>query len=237
MYTLTDKLYESLLDDEDDLISSDNSLIEQFLKDNYNIDGSYTIKNGIVDAPDSAIKLKNLKLKHLTNDLFKFGSVREFICSRSAIITLKGAPKTVDYFSCRLCGNLKSLEGAPEKVSGVFNCRLCERLKTLEGAPEFIDGDFNCSNCPSLISLKGAPKKIKGRFDCSECEELISLEGGPESVGGDYNCCYCQNLQSIKGVAKKIGGTLDCSDCAKLLIDEVRKEIDNINCKNALLPK
>lgn len=201
MYTLTDKLYESLLDDEDDLIEDKTVLIEQFLKDNYNIDGLYTIKNGIVDAPNSAIELKNLKLKHLTNDLFKFGSVREFICSRSAIITLKGAPKTVYYFSCRLCGNLKSLEGAPEKVSGVFNCRLCERLKTLEGAPEFIDGYFNCSNCPSLISLKGAPKKLTGEFACIDCNSLKNLDYLPEIDGDLY--CDERHLTTDKNIIKK----------------------------------
>lgn len=200
MYTLTDKLYESLLDDEDDLIEDKTALIEQFLKDNYNIDGSYTIKTGIVDAPDSVIKLKNLKLKHLTNDLFKFGSVREFICSRSAIITLKGAPKTVYYFSCRLCGNLKSLEGAPEKVLGVFNCRLCERLKTLEGAPEFIDGDFNCSNCPSLISLKGAPKKLTGAFACIDCNSLKNLDYLPEIEEDLY--CDERHLTADKNIIK-----------------------------------
>ena len=201
MKTLSQYMDESLLDDEDDLISNNDALIHQFLKDNYNIDGSYTIKNGIVDAPNSAIKLKNLKLKHLTNDLFKFGSVREFICSRSAIITLKGAPKTVDYFSCRLCGNLKSLEGAPEKVSGIFNCRLCERLKTLEGAPEFIYGYFNCSNCPSLISLKGAPKKMTGEFACIDCNSLKTLDYLPEIEGDLY--CDEKHIKNCKEIIKK----------------------------------
>lgn len=179
MYTLTDKLYESLLDDEDDLIEDETALIEQFLKDNYNIDGSYTIKNGIVDAPNSAIKLKNLKLKRLTNDLFKFGSVKEFICSRSAIITLKGAPKTVDYFSCRSC----------------------ERLKTLEGAPEFIVGYFNCSNCPSLISLKGVPKKLTREFACVDCNSLKNLNYLPEIEGDLY--CDERHLTTDKNIIKK----------------------------------
>lgn len=201
MDTLTDKLYESLLDDEDELVKDNTPLIEQFLKDNYNIDGSYTIKNGIVDAPNSIIKLKNLKLKYLTNDLFKFGSVREFICSRSAIMTLKGAPKTAEYFSCRLCGNLKSLEGAPEKVSGIFNCRLCERLKTLEGAPEYIDGAFNCSGCSSLISLKGAPKKVAVTFACMDCNSLKNLEYLPKIEGSLY--CDKRHLTTDKNIIKK----------------------------------
>lgn len=179
MYTLTDKLYESLLDDEDDLIEDKTVLIEQFLKDNYNIDGPYTIKNGIVDAPNSAIKLKNLKLKHLTNDLFKFGSVLEFICARSAITTLKGAPKTAVYFSCKSC----------------------ERLKTLEGAPEFIDGYFNCSNCSSLISLKGAPKKLTGEFTCIYCNSLKNLNYLPEIEGDLY--CDERHLTTNKNIIKK----------------------------------
>lgn len=201
MRTLNEYLNESILDDEEDLVNDNTVLIDQFLKDNYKIDGEYTIKNGVVDAPTARFKIANLKMKQLTNGLFKFGSVREFICSRSAIITLKGAPKTVDYFSCRLCSNLKSLEGAPEKVSDIFNCRLCERLKTLEGAPEFIDGDFNCSNCPSLISLKGAPKKLTGEFACIDCNSLKNLDYLPEIEGDLY--CDERHLTTDKNIIKK----------------------------------
>ena len=40
MITLRNKLYESLLDDEDDLVmTSDNKLIDDFIAQNYNVRG------------------------------------------------------------------------------------------------------------------------------------------------------------------------------------------------------
>lgn len=43
MITLQNKLYESLLDDEDDLVNDDGTiLIDEFLKENYNIKDTYT---------------------------------------------------------------------------------------------------------------------------------------------------------------------------------------------------
>lgn len=237
MKTLSQYL-ESLLDDEDDLISNNDTLIHQFLKDNYKIDGSYTIKNGIVDV-NGSIALTNCDLEYLTNELFSFGKVTGNFNAggvRSVRIkSLKGAPRIAGMFTV-IRSKIKSLEGGPIET-GDYNIYYNDYITDLIGSPNIVNGDFKCYNCDSLKYIKGAPKKIKGRFDCSECGELISLEGGPESVGGDYNCCYCQNLQSIKGVAKKIGGTLDCSDCTKLLIDEVRKEIANIKCKDVFLPK
>ena len=238
MYTLTDKLYESLLDDEDDLISNNDALIHQFLKDNYKIDGTYTIENGIVDV-NGSITLTNYDLEYLTNELFSFGKITGNFSAggvRSVKIkSLKGAPRIAGAFTV-IRSKIKSLEGGPIETRD-YNIYYNNYITDLISSPKIVNGDFKCYNCDSLKYIKCAPKKIKGRFDCSECGELISLERGPEIVGGDYNCSYCQNLQSIKGVAKKIGGTLDCSDCTKLLIDEVRKEMANIKCKDVFLPK
>ena len=238
MKTLNQYIEESLLDDEDDLISNNDTLIHQFLKDNYKIDGSYTIKNGIVDV-NGSIALTNYDLEYLTNELFSFGKVTGNFNAggvRSVRIkSLKGAPRISGKFTV-IRSKIKSLEGGPIET-GDYNIYYNDFITDLIGSPKIVNGDFKCYNCDSLKYIKGAPKKIKGHFDCSECEELISLEGGPESVGGDYRCNYCENLQSIKGVAKKIGGTLDCEDCTKLLSDEVRKEIANINYKDVLMPK
>lgn len=206
MITLYKHLNESLLDDED-LINDDNTiLIDQFLKDNYNINGNYTIKDGIVNV-DGSIKLINLNIKQLTNGLFKFGTAGEFMCSKSSITSLIGAPEEVGYFSCRLCKNLKSLKGAPKKIHDVFNCRSCKSLKSLKGAPEFIDGEFNCSNCPSLTSLKGAPKKISGEFACLDCTSLQNLDYLPE-IGGDLYCDE-KHIKNCKEIIKKqVKGTV-----------------------------
>lgn len=201
MIHLVQYINESLLDDEDDLVNNDDVIIHQFLKDNYKIDGTYTIKNGVVDAPETKFKISNLKLKQLTNGLFKFGKVRSFICTKSSITSLKGAPEEVDYFSCRFCNKLTSLKGAPKKIKDMLNCRSCDKLKSLEGSPEFIDGDVNCSNCPSLTSLKGAPKKITGEFACIDCTSLQNLDYLPE-IGGDLYCDE-KHIKNCKEIIKK----------------------------------
>lgn len=206
MITLYKHLDESLLDDED-LINDDNTiLIDQFLKDNYNIDGTYTIKNGIVDV-NGSIKLINPNIKQLTNGVFKFRKVHSFICSKTSITSLEGAPEEVGYFSCRLCKNLKTLEGAPKKVEDMFNCRSCNNLKSLKGSPEFIDGDFNCGNCNKLTSLKGAPKKVTGEFVCMGCTSLKKLDFLPEIEG----ILYCDEKylkNSDKIIKNQVKGTV-----------------------------
>lgn len=90
-------LVESLLDDEEDLINDNSALIEQFLKDNYNIRGTYTIKSGVVDVIGK-IELSNKSMKHLTNNLFKFGTVMGNLYMNDL--------------------NLESLDGFPTKVTG-----------------------------------------------------------------------------------------------------------------------
>ena len=89
--------------------SSHFALIEQFLNDNYKIDGTYTINNDNTVDVDGTVKVKNRELESLTNGLFRFG-----------IITHR--------FHCINCPNLKSLEGAPKKVGGYFWCDDCKNL-------------------------------------------------------------------------------------------------------------
>ena len=54
-------LKESIFDDVEDIANNDTILIEQFLNDNYEIEGSYTIKDGVVDVNGNII-VKNNKL-------------------------------------------------------------------------------------------------------------------------------------------------------------------------------
>ena len=116
-------LKESIFDDVEDIVSNDSALIEQFLKDNYKIDGSYTInENNTVDV-DGTVKVKNKNIKSLTNGLFRFGKVKQsFYCMNcTKLASLEGAPKEVgEDFWCDCCSSLTSLEGAPEKAGGCF---------------------------------------------------------------------------------------------------------------------
>ena len=196
---------ESIFNDVEDIVNDDTALFEQFLKDNYQIDGTYIIKNSVIDVMGD-VRVKNKNIESLTNGLFQFGKV-------------DGG------FTCSGCENLKSLKGAPEKVGGDFNCVACDKLTTLEGSPEEVSRDFYCNNCINLTSLKGAPKKIGGGFSCCFCSKLTSLEGAPEKVKDIFWCSNCTNLKSLKGAPKKVGGYFWCDDCKNLMItDQDRKK-------------
>ena len=93
---------ESIFNDIEDIASSDNALIEQFLKDNYDIHGTYNIDGNTVNV-NGTVKVKNKKIESLTNGLFRFGVVSKD-------------------FDCAFCPGLVSLEGAPEEVGGRFYC-------------------------------------------------------------------------------------------------------------------
>ena len=146
-------LKESIFSDVEDIVSSDTVIIEQFLKDNYEIRVTYNInKDRTVDVKGH-VKVKNKKIESLTRGLFRFG--------------------TVDGDSlCTSCPNLKSLKGAPKEVGEEFHCGWCRSLKNLEGAPEKVGGDFDCSVCAKLTSLEGAPDKVGKYFYCGNCRKL-----------------------------------------------------------------
>ena len=212
MLTLTNKLYESLLDDEEDLVNDNSVLIERFLKDTYDIDGTYTIKNGIVDV-NGDVYVYREDIDALTNDLFKFGKVTgNFVCSGVDITSLKGAPEKVGrVFNCRYCRKLKSLEGAPKEV-GSFDCAYCNKLESLNYAPKKVNDFFNCSNCKNLKNLKGSPEKINGMFDCMGLEQIKDLTGAPKEVGS-MDCSDCDNLKSLKGMPDVVKGNFTGYNC------------------------
>ena len=174
MKSLMKPLKESIFNNVDDIVNDDTVLFEQFLKDNYQIDGTYIIKNSVIDVMGD-VRVKNKNIESLTNGLFRFGKV-------------DGG------FFCSGCENLKSLEGAPKEVGRDFSCDNCSSLKSLNGAPKKVGGDFVCGGCPKLKSLEGASKEVGGNFSCAHCWDLKSLEGAPEKVGGVFYCSYCSNL-------------------------------------------
>ena len=239
MKTLIYKLNESLLDDEEDLVDNNDVIIEQFLNDNYNIRGSYSIKNNIVDV-NGSIELLNTNLEYLTNGLFNFGKVTNAFTTgyeKNRLInikSLKGSPTEVGIFYLSR-SKITSLEGGPKIVKGYYNVCYNDNLVSLEGAPEKVNGSFMCYGCKNLKSLKGSPKKIGIDFDCSECPSLTELKYGPEMVGGDYICYDCNNLSSIKGVAKVIKKTLDCQHCEKIIRSEFLEEIKKIKVNDWVL--
>ena len=164
-----------------------SAIAEEYINANYTIDGKLTFENvnGVyIVHCDRHVYVKNEKIEKLT-DGFMWGEVK-------------------GNFDCTQCSNLKSLEGAPEKVGRNFYCGGCNSLTSLEGAPKEVGEDFYCKNCPNLTSLEGAPKKVGGSFSCSYCKALRTLKGAPEEVGGNFYCYYCDRLESLKGTPKKV---------------------------------
>ena len=196
MKSLKEYIAEGLLDRVKNKEVNHEAIIKEFLKDNYKINGSYTIKGTkdgfIVDVKGSAI-VKNKNIVTLTNEFFEFGEV------------------SYDFF-CDSCPLLKTLEGAPKEV-GYFLCNNCKSLRTLEGAPQKVGKDFYCDNCESLTTLEGDPKEVGGHFLCNDCESLRSLKGAPKKVGKDFNCSYCDSLRALKGAPKEVGGSFQSSNC------------------------
>ena len=215
-------LTEGLLDRVKNKEVNHKAIIDEFLKENYDIQGSYTIKETkdgfIVDVKGNA-DVKNRNIVSLTNGLFEFGIVDGgFTCQGcKSLRTLEGAPKEVrGWFDCIECKSLRTLEGAPEKVSGTFYCDECKSLETLEGAPKEVGVNFYCSNCKSLKSIKNAPEKVWGGFCCNNCKSLTSLEGAPEEVGDFFDCSHCKSLTTLEGAPKEVAGNFECHHCDNL---------------------
>ena len=69
--------------------------------------------------------------------------------------------EVTDDFDCHN-NDLISLKGAPRTVNGSFICDV-NNLTSLEGAPQTVGGYFYCYNNP-LTSLKGIPKTVNYSF-------------------------------------------------------------------------
>ena len=136
-----------------------------------------------------------------------------------------------------LKGDIESLEGCPDIVTGTFKCINCSNLTTLKGAPKYVEGDFYCNDCSSLTSLEGAPKKVGGYFSCKKCDSLISLKGAPEYVGETFDCTWCSSLTSLEGAPKKVEGSFYCDSCERLTSlegapEKVEGYFTCLNCTN-----
>ena len=173
MKSLKEYINEGLLDRVKNKEVNHEILIEEFLKENYEIRGSYTIKStnkGFIVDVKGDVEVTNKSITALTNGLFEFGEVsRHFNCTNcESLKTLEGAPEEVWYFKCSNCNSLINLKGAPKEVGWSFECYSCKSLKSLEGAPKKVDRNFYCTGCKLLKSLEGAPKEVDAIY-CNDC--------------------------------------------------------------------
>ena len=181
-----DVYFESLLDNEDIFFNpeTEKKLVEEWIKNNYKIDGNLTISDDFVVSCTRNVTVKNKSITSLTNGIFRWGEVDGF-------------------FDCGNCNNLTSLKGAPEEVGDHFYCGYCEKLTSLEGSPKIVGSGFYCESCNNLTSLKGAPEKVEGVFNCNYCDKLTSLKGASKNVGGNFECRKCNNLKITDSDRKK----------------------------------
>ena len=233
-------LYESLLDGFDTLNDKidPREEIKRFLEGNYKSPNNFEIstkpnKDGyyVVTNENKNVTVQNKQIEHLTNGLFVFENIRDFYCSWCRNLkSLEGAPEKVGgEFNCMQCNSLTTLKGAPKIVGGIFNCRECYMLTSLEGAPKKVGEGFNCNYCTSLKTLEGAPKKVGGDFNCSFCESLTSLNGAPEEVGGRFDCGFCTSLKTLEGAPEKVYDEFDCSGCGKQFTEDEVRAVSNVN--------
>lgn len=193
-------LYESLLDNEDEIFDQTSknikNEIKRFLNNTYqakfNISKEPNKDNKYVVNCNYSVIVKNRECLSLTNKYFIFGDIK-------------------GNFDCSCCPNLTSLEGMPKEIKGNFKCFSCHSLTSLKGAPKKVGGDFDCSFCSNLISLEGAPIEVGGTFKCSYCSNLKSLKGAPKEVGDIFACEECgkqfdkidvENVSNVKGKIK-----------------------------------
>lgn len=206
MKSIKNYLNESLLDDDDVFYDPENDKkeIENWIRSNCKVTGKLTILKDYTVNCAGNVFVTNGSITSLTNGLFKWGKINK-------------------NFSCTLC-DIKSLEGAPEKVGGSFICIKCNNLISLEGAPEEVEEYFDCSDCKKLESLKGSPRKVNNNFLCNDCNNLKSLEGAPKKVGGDFMCAGCDDLTSLEGAPEWVGKKIYCYDCKNLKITDSDRE-------------
>ena len=175
MKTLKEYITEGILDIEDNIENlTVESLIEDFIRENYNTTAKIQIKKKVdkyIVSTKGYVEVKNNNITELTNGLFEWDEVKGFYCHG--------------------CTSLQSLKGAPKEIRGSFDCTDCSSLESLIGAPKKVGKSFSCIGCTSLQSLKGAPKEVGGYFYCNKCISLKSLEGAPEKVGRGFYCERC----------------------------------------------
>ena len=242
MKTLNEYIKESLLSDIDtiDHNGTDIEMVKGFLKNNWEIKGSYKVNvtdDGIIVDANGVMSLKYDAPCIAVG--FKFGKIRGSmnISDNDNITNLDGAPREITRaFKISKLNNLKSLEGFPDKANDLyivgcnslkdlvgcpkevwgFSCVGCKGLHNLKGCPQSVEQVFNCSNCTSLTSLEGAPKEAHD-FRCNECHSLKNLEGAPKKITKRFECMSCDNLKSLKGIENTvIDGEFNCSDCQSL---------------------
>lgn len=223
-------LYESLLDDFDDLANAqDKSILNDWCKEH--LKGKYKVtslkKSGLLRLRGNVI------IKNVPDEILPI-----------KIGLLEGS------LSIEKCPNLTSLEGLFEEfmtVKGNLSINNCPKLTSLKGCPFVVDGTFSLTGNTSLKSLEGAPEivhgptyimkngkrfsedtikqyiKIPQRIVCSvECEDIIEESMINEALSEPH-------LLELVDQIKKNNKDLDLK---RLLFNWFEIKWDNIDSSN-----
>lgn len=112
------------------------------------------------------------------------------------ITSLEGCPSIVDAHFRLKTPKIKSLKGAPIRVSGNFTMQGSKSIKNLEGIPEVIQGNATIVNC-QLQSLKGL-KTVYGNLEIS-MNSFMSKEGIMKQLS-DYDIHVGGHVSTDHGV-------------------------------------
>ncbi len=163
------------------------------------------ILRNMVDLPDNTeipgINFQNITLSHLPN-ISKLKVTDDIRIIGGNLESLDGCPQFVSGHVFIRGNKLTSLHGAPKQVGKSFHCD-SNKLTSLEGAPSIINGDFSCEN-NKLLNLIGGPTEVIGDFICRQ-NQLTSLEGAPRKVGRNF-WCKDNKIKSLRGAPEEIGG-------------------------------
>ena len=182
-------LYESLLDDEDEVLDKFDKefLIKTWISQNYTRggDGSHVKEediivkkdgdNHVVDIICKGDKLSgfynriilNEDAESITNNLFVFGHVDYFCISDSKIKNLYGMPSEFSYFYVTHCNNLKEANICSQNKDAKIFLDYCSCLTKVN-----VDGTCSEVRCQGNDRLKEIKVKNISGVDTNNCKSL-----------------------------------------------------------------
>lgn len=182
----------SSLLDIDNIIKDDSYIIKEWITNNCNIYGDYSIINNEVYVDGNVSIARNVEKIPI-----KFKEAAHFSCQDCAKLeSLKGGPEYIrEDFICKYCENLISINLYPKYMGG-FICELCAKLKNLNGLPDILHGDLIISYCEAIKSFEGISRHIEGKLMCTNCNNLSSLDNFPQIIGSDVILCRNKLLKN-----------------------------------------
>lgn len=181
-------LYESLLDDENDLINN-KSIEEHLIKKWFEENSNFLVQNCQLKVNGNDVEvIGNLTFNNKTN--FRSPILKKFHFKKiTGKFTITGMNKKKNYW-------------LPEEISGDFIMLLCN-MESLNDIPfpKKITEDIQIIACHKLKNLNGLPDKVKNLL-LKELD-ILNLDGCSKEITEDLIITGC-NILSFKGFPNKV---------------------------------